>query len=197
MHPSLQVFSALELAGSAFDTPWLRLAVAVTTAVAVHSAVSSYQESNPTQLKRQLSPAKSLSDALADQAAAAVMKAAGLDNPNKQQQKQQQREVQMERQRTRAMAGALPGAAVAAVGFPPTTTSSSSSSSSDGGFKLGSMFSAFSSAGAGGSGPALGGSVIPKALGAAGALLLLGQVRRADMLGLQVLFSRFCGRVQF
>jgi hypothetical protein len=103
------------------------------------------------------------------------MKAAGLDNPNKQQQKQQQREVQMERQMTLAMAGALPGAAVAAVGFPPTTTTSSSSSS-DGGFKLGSMFSAFSSAGAAGSGPALGGSVIPKALGAGGALLLLGQV---------------------
>jgi hypothetical protein len=84
----------------------------------------------------------------------------------------------MERQMTLAMAGALPGAAVAAVGFPPTSSSSSStSSSSDGGFKLGSMFSAFSSAGAADSAPALGGSVIPKALGAGGALLLLGQVR--------------------
>jgi hypothetical protein len=161
-----QVFSALELAGSTFDTPWLRLGVAVAAAVAVRQAVVSYQAAHPQKLKRQLSPAASLSDAIAEQAAAAVLNAAGL-GPKQQQQQQLQ---QMERQSTLAFAGA--GAA-----GPARSTTTSSSGSSVGNVL---SFAAVRSSG----------TSLPRALGpaalAGSTMLVLGQVKRANKIKKQV-----------
>jgi hypothetical protein len=166
-----QVFGALELAGSTFDTPWLRLGVAVATAVAVRQAVVGYQAAHPQKLKRQMSPAASLSDALAEQAAAAVLNAAGLGP------KQQQQQQQIVRQPTLVFAGA--GAAVPAPTTTTTTTSSSSRSSSVGN-ALSEIVTAVKS----------GGTSLPRALGpaalAGSTMLVLGQVKRANKIKKQV-----------
>lgn len=117
-----QTFSALELAGC--DTPWLRLGVAVAIAVVVRQAVVGYQAAHPQRLQRQLSPAASLSDTLAEQAAAAVLNAAGLGGSAQKQQ-------QMERQPTLAFAAAAALGAPAASAVVPVGGSSSSSAKSE------------------------------------------------------------------
>lgn len=122
-----QTFSALELAGC--DTPWLRLGVAVAIAVTVRQAVVGYQAAHgPHRLQRQLSPAASLSDSLAEQAAAAVLNAAGLGGAAQQQQQHQQ---QMERQPTLVFAAAAALGAPAASAVAPVGSSSSSSAKPD------------------------------------------------------------------
>lgn len=174
-----QVFSALELAGSTFDTPWLRLGVAVAIAVAVRQAVVGYKAAHPQKLQRQLSPAASLSDVLAEQAAAAVLSAAGLSpssssssSSSKQQPKQQQQQ-KMERQRT------LPLPSANATHNSSTSDSSSSNTSSS------SVLSGIVSAAV--KSPR---SVVPRVVGpaavAGSTMLLLGQVKRANKIKKQV-----------
>jgi len=161
-----QVFSALELAGSTFDTPGVRLGVAVAVAVAVRQAVVSYKAADPQKLKRQLSPAASLSDAIAEQAAAAVLNAAGLAPAAQKQQ-------QLERQPTLAFATA---------GVSSTATSSSKSSSSSSGLWSSFVSSAVSKVP---KLPSVGKSVGPAAL-AGSTMLLLGQVKRANKIKKQI-----------
>lgn len=164
-----QTFSALELAGC--DTPWLRLGVAVAIAVAVRQAVVGYQAAHPQRLQRQLSPATSLSDTLAEQAAGAVLNAAGLGGSAQKQQ-------QMERQPTLVFAaaaalGAPAGSAVVPVGDSSSSAKSDSSSSS----VLANIFSAAVKD------PC---KVVPKAFApaalAGSTLLLLGQAKRFNKL---------------
>jgi hypothetical protein len=173
-----QVFSALELAGSTFDTPWLRLGVAVAIAVSVRQAVVGYQAAHPQKLKRQLSPAASLSDALAEQAAAAVLNAAGLSTPKQKQQQQQQA---MERQPTLAFAGCSAAAIPVSHSSSSVTANkgddSSSSSSGSSSSMLGDLLSAAVKSPRKAVGPAaLAGST----------MLLLGQVKRANKIKKQV-----------
>jgi hypothetical protein len=104
-----QCFGALELAGSAFDTPALRLAVAGCTALAVRAALERYRAAHPAALQRQLSPAASLSDAMAEAATATLLSAAGVASPAKQQQAEQQPKQRTQRQGTLAFAGAFAG----------------------------------------------------------------------------------------
>lgn len=169
-----QTFSALELAGC--DTPWLRLGVAVAIAVVVRQAVVGYQAAHPQRLQRQLSPAASLSDTLAEQAAAAVLNAAGLGGSAQKQQ-------QMERQPTLAFAAAAALGAPAASAVVPVGGSSSSSAKSESHSSSSSSSVLANIISAAVKDPC---KVVPKAFApaalAGSTLLLLGQAKRFNKL---------------
>jgi hypothetical protein len=68
-----QLYGVLDLDGTISCNWALRLGVAAAIAFVVRKLVHQYQQQNPSQLERQLSPAASLTDALADSAAAALI----------------------------------------------------------------------------------------------------------------------------
>jgi hypothetical protein len=70
-----QLYQVLDLDGTVLDSAAVRLAVAAGTAVLVRSLIVQHQQDHPagSDLARQLSPAASLSDVLAESAAAAVI----------------------------------------------------------------------------------------------------------------------------
>jgi hypothetical protein len=145
----------------------------------VRQAVVGYQAAHPQKLQRQLSPAASLSDTLAEQAAAAVLNAAGLGGRAQQQQQQQQ----MEHQPTLAFAAAAALGAPAASAVAPLA-SSSSSARSDTSSSVKVLQNIFSAAV---KDPR---KVVPKTFApaalAGSTLLLLGQAKRFNKLKRQV-----------
>jgi hypothetical protein len=68
-----QMYGVLDLSGDIGSIPALRLGVAAAVALVVRQMVVKYQAEHPAKLERQLSPAASLSDALAEAAAAALI----------------------------------------------------------------------------------------------------------------------------
>jgi hypothetical protein len=68
-----QLYGVLDLDGTISCNWVLRLGVAAAIAFVVRQLVHQYQQQNPSQLERQLSPAASLTDAMADSAAAALI----------------------------------------------------------------------------------------------------------------------------
>jgi hypothetical protein len=68
-----QMYGVLDLSGDIGSVPALRLGVAAAVALVVRQLVVKYQQEHPKKLERQLSPAASLSDALAEAAAAALI----------------------------------------------------------------------------------------------------------------------------
>jgi hypothetical protein len=84
-----QMYGVLDLSGDIGSVPALRLGVAAAVALVVRQLVVKYQQEHPAKLERQLSPAASLSDALAEAAAAALI-AESVQQPEIQQQLQLQ-----------------------------------------------------------------------------------------------------------
>lgn len=68
-----QLYGVLDLDGTMSSNWCLRLGIAAAIAFVVRQLVHQYKQQNPSQLERQLSPAASLSDAMADSAAAALI----------------------------------------------------------------------------------------------------------------------------
>lgn len=171
-----QVFSALELAGSTFDTPWLRLGVAVAIAWAVRQALVNYRAANPQKLQRQLSPAASLSDAMAEAAAAALLSATGITprTPKQQELEQQLSQHDMQRQPTLALASA-------------SSCSSDSSSSFNLPLSLHSRPVNQLATALGLPAPAAAATVVGPAALAGSTLLVLGQVKRVNKIKRQLL----------
>lgn len=68
-----QMYGVLDLSGDIGSIPALRLGVAAAVALVVRQLVVKYQQEHPAKLERQLSPAASLTDAIAEAAAAALI----------------------------------------------------------------------------------------------------------------------------
>uniref|UniRef100_A0A383VVQ1 Uncharacterized protein n=1 Tax=Tetradesmus obliquus TaxID=3088 RepID=A0A383VVQ1_TETOB len=83
-----QMYGVLDLSGDIGSIPALRLGVAAAVALVVRQLVVKYQQEHPAKLERQLSPAASLTDAIAEAAAAALI--AESVQPAQQQQLQLQ-----------------------------------------------------------------------------------------------------------
>jgi hypothetical protein len=127
-----QMYGVLDLSGDIGSVPALRLGVAAAVALVVRQLVVKYQAEHPAKLERQLSPAASLSDALAEAAAAALI-AESVQPDDAAGYGQQQQQLQLQP----ALSGAAPGSsgafssafssAFSAAGTSDHTSSSSSS----------------------------------------------------------------------
>jgi hypothetical protein len=123
-----QMYEVLDLSGDIGSVPALRLGAAAVVALVVRQMVVKYQAEHPAKLERQLSPAASLSDALAEAAAAALI--AESVQPDEAAGCGQQQQLQLQP----ALSAAAPGSsgafssAFACCSAAATSTNSSSSS---------------------------------------------------------------------
>jgi hypothetical protein len=124
-----QMYGVLDLSGDIGSIPALRLCVAAAVALVVRQMVVKYQAEHPAKLERQLSPAASLSDALAEAAAAALISESVQRDDAASCSQQQQLQLQP------ALSAAAPGSsgafssAFACCSAAATSDLSSSSSS--------------------------------------------------------------------